>query len=157
MNDDGNHPSPGPRPGHEGSPTILLSDRQDIPVDHSSLTTLAQACLAAEGRPNVELSVSFVDEDEMADLHVRYLDEEGPTDVLSFEQDSHDGGMLGDVVICPAYAARTAPGARADIDRELRLLLVHGILHLLGYDHEADDERAVMWARQESYSGVRAS
>jgi probable rRNA maturation factor len=157
MNDDGNHPSPGPRPGHEGSPTILLSDRQDVPVDSASLTALAQACLAAEGRPNVELSVSFVDEDEMADLHVRYLDEEGPTDVLSFEQDWHDSGMLGDVVICPAYAARTAPGAHADTDRELRLLLVHGILHLLGYDHEADDERAVMWARQESYSGVRAS
>jgi probable rRNA maturation factor len=157
MNDDGNHPSPGQRPGHEGSPTILLSDRQDIPVDHSSLTALARACLAGEGRPNVELSVSFVGEDEMTDLHVRYLGEEGPTDVLSFEQDGRDGGMLGDVVICPAYAARTAPGADADVDRELRLLLVHGILHLLGYDHEADDERAVMWARQESYSGVPAS
>lgn len=157
MNDDGNHPSPGTRPGHTGSPTILLSDRQDVPVDHPSLTALARACLVAEGRPNVELSVSFVDEGEMTDLHVRYLDEDGPTDVLSFEQDSHDGGMLGDVVICPAYAARTAAPARADLDRELRLLLVHGILHLLGYDHEADDERAAMWARQESYSGVRAS
>lgn len=157
MNDDGNHPSPGPRPGHEASPTILLSDRQDIPVDGSSLAALARACLAAEGRPNAELSVSFVDEVEMTDLHVRYLGEAGATDVLSFEQDSHDGGMLGDVVICPAYAARTAAEAGADLDRELRLLLVHGILHLLGYDHEADDERAVMWARQESYSGVRAS
>jgi len=157
MNDDGNHPSPGPRPGRVASPSILISDRQALPVDGSSLAALARACLAAEGRRNVELSVSFVDEEEMTDLHVRYLGEDGATDVLSFEQDPRDDGMLGDVVICPAYAARTAGDERAGLDRELRVLLVHGILHLLGYDHEADDERAVMWALQESYSGVCAS
>ena len=156
MNDDGNHPSPGLRPGHDGSPTILLSDRQDVPVDHSSLTALARACLAGEGRPNVELSVSFVDEDEMTDLHVRYLRAEGPTDVLSFEQDGRDGGMLGDVVICPAYAARTAPVVGAGIDGELRLLLVHGILHLLGHDHDEEADRAAMWTRQERYAKVEA-
>ena len=61
--------------------------------------------------------------------------------------------MLGDVVIAPAVAARNNPD---DPGGELRLLLVHGILHLLGYDHEDDDGAAEMWARQERYSGVRA-
>jgi probable rRNA maturation factor len=83
------------------------------------------------------------------------MGEEGPTDVLSFPLDDADGGgvrLLGDVVIAPAVAARNHPD---DPQAEIRLLLVHGILHVLGYDHEEDDERAEMWARQERYSGVR--
>jgi probable rRNA maturation factor len=84
------------------------------------------------------------------------MDEPGATDVLSFPLDDVDGDgvrLLGDVVIAPAVAARNNPD---DPVAELRLLLVHGILHLLGYDHEADAEKAEMWARQERYSGVRA-
>jgi len=84
------------------------------------------------------------------------MDEPGPTDVLSFPLDDVDEDgvrLLGDVVIAPAVAARNNP---EDPSAELRLLLVHGILHLLGYDHEADAEKAEMWARQERYSGVRA-
>jgi probable rRNA maturation factor len=99
--------------------------------------------------------VSFVDEVEMTDLHLRYMDEAGPTDVLSFPLDDVDERgvrLLGDVVIAPEVAARNNP---ADPPGELRLLLVHGILHVLGYDHEEDRERAEMWARQERYSGVR--
>jgi probable rRNA maturation factor len=103
-----------------------------------------------------ELSVSFVDDAEIEDLHVRYMDEPGPTDVLSFPLDDaeeDDVRLLGDVVIAPAVAARNNPDAP---EAELRLLLVHGILHLLGYDHEDDSEKAEMWARQERYSGVSA-
>ena len=129
---------------------MLVSNRQDLPVDEAALVTLAVATLAAEGVTR-ELSVSFVDEPEIEDLHVRYMDEPGPTDVLSFAQDDDD--LLGDVVICPAVAARNNP---ADPTGELRLLLVHGILHLLGHDHEAPDEKAAMWAKQERYSGVAA-
>ena len=91
----------------------------------------------------------------MTDLHVRYMDEAGPTDVLSFPLDDVDERgvrLLGDVVIAPAVAARNNP---ADPEAEVRLLLVHGILHVLGYDHEEDDERAEMWSRQERYSGLR--
>ena len=76
--------------------------------------------------------------------------------MLSFalgEVDEHGVRLLGDVVIAPAVAGRNNPG---DPPAELRLLLVHGILHLLGYDHERDIEKATMWARQERYSGVRA-
>ena len=91
----------------------------------------------------------------MADLHRTYLAEEGPTDVLSFPLDEmgEDGvRVLGDVVIAPAVAAANRP---EDPASELRLLLVHGILHLLGHDHEDEDERAAMWAKQERYTGVR--
>lgn len=136
------------------TPRILVDDRQDANVDLDVLTSLAAECLSGEGVVNAELSVSFVTEEEMADLHVRYMAEEGPTDVLSFPLDEtgEDGvRVLGDVVIAPAVAARNNP---ADPASEMRLLLVHGILHLLGHDHEEEGERAAMWAIQERYTGV---
>ena len=138
------------------SASVLFSNRQAVAVDEPALAELARATLAGEGLVDVELSVSFVDESEIEDLHVRYMDEPGPTDVLSFPLDDVDEGgtrLLGDVVIAPAVAARNNPAAP---EAELRLLLVHGILHLLGYDHEDDAEKAEMWLRQERYSGVRA-
>jgi len=137
-------------------PTVLVDNRQPQPVDEAGARDLAQTTLRGEGHVDVELSVSFVDEAEIEDLHVRFMDEPGPTDVLSFPLDDVDEDgvrLLGDVVIAPAVAARNNP---EDPSAELRLLLVHGILHLLGYDHEADAEKAEMWARQERYSGVRA-
>ncbi|MEP6973137.1 MAG: rRNA maturation RNase YbeY [Actinomycetota bacterium] len=140
----------------DSHPAILISNRQSLPVDEDGLTTLARETLVAEGRAHqVELSVSFVDETEMAELHVRYMDEEGPTDVLSFPLDEVDDRgvrLLGDVVVAPSVAARNNPDDPAG---EMRLLLVHGILHVLGYDHEEEDERAAMWTRQERYSGIR--
>jgi probable rRNA maturation factor len=135
-------------------PSILVSDRQREPVDRDGLVELARATLEAEGEARSELSISFVTTEEMADLHRSYLGEEGPTDVLSFPLDEigEDGvRVLGDVVIAPAVAAANRP---EDPASELRLLLVHGILHLLGHDHEAEDDRAAMWAKQERYTGV---
>lgn len=118
--------------------------------------TLARTTLLGEGIEGAELSISLVTEDEMAGLHERYLHEAGSTDVLSFPLDDEAGEdglrQLGDVVIAPVIAARNNPD---DPAAELRLLLVHGILHLLGHDHMDDGERAEMWARQERYSGVR--
>jgi probable rRNA maturation factor len=131
------------------SPTVVLTDRQDLPADHAGLKRIAVRTLRAEGAGAVELSVSLVTEEEMADLHGRYLDDPEPTDVLSFTMD--EDGLLGDVVICPKVASTQTP----DLEAELRLLLVHGILHLLGYDHEEDEERRAMWDRQERYVGVR--
>jgi probable rRNA maturation factor len=132
-------------------PEVVLSDRQDLPADHRGLIDLARRTLMAEGAGGVELSVSLIDGAEMTELHQRYLSEEGPTDVLSFTMD--EDGLLGDVVICPEVAASQSD----DLQAELRLLLVHGILHLLGYDHHDDDERRAMWERQERYSGVEVS
>jgi probable rRNA maturation factor len=149
MRDD-DHPPP-------ERPTVLLSNRQPTAVDEAGLRELARMTLRGEGLVAVELSVSFVEESEIEDLHVRYMNEPGSTDVLSFaldEVDEHGVRLLGDVVIAPAVAGRNNPG---DPPAELRLLLVHGILHLLGYDHERDIEKATMWARQERYSGVRAT
>jgi probable rRNA maturation factor len=150
MNDD---PSPG---GHTqtSSPAVLVSDRQGTAVDVDGLAELAQQTLRAEGIADAELSLSFVDEAEIEDLHVRYLHEPGPTDVLSFPLDGEDDRgvrVLGDVVIAPAVAARNNPGDPAG---ELRLLVVHGVLHLLGYDHEEEADKAQMWSRQTAYSGV---
>ena len=142
--DDGSHPA------------VLISNRRSISVDEEGLTALAVRTLAAEGLTDaIELSISFVDEAEMTGLHVRYMHEEGPTDVLSFPLDEVDDRgvrLLGDVIIAPSVAARNNP---SDPAAEIRLLVVHGILHVLGYDHEEDAERAEMWARQERYSGVR--
>jgi probable rRNA maturation factor len=137
-------------------PLIMLDDRQGDAVDLEGLMTLARATLLGEAIEDAELSISLVTEEEITGLHERYLHEDGPTDVLSFPLDDEAGEdglrQLGDVVIAPAIAARNNPG---DPAAELRLLLVHGILHLLGHDHMDDGERAEMWARQERYSGVR--
>ena len=143
-------------------PRILISNRQDRPVDEEELRELARDTLRGEGIEGSELSISFVEQAEMAELHERFMNEPGPTDVLSFPlDDAHEAKgrdglrrLLGDVVVAPAEAERNNPD---DPDAELRLLLVHGILHLLGYDHLDDGARTRMWERQERYSGVRAS
>ena len=151
MSADGNHLGAGS--------SISVSNRQSMPVDEKELVALALTTLRGEGVADAELSLSFVDEPEMEELHIRYMHEAGPTDVLSFpiddEGDRNGDGVrvLGDVVIAPSVAERNNA---SDPQAELRLLLVHGILHLLGYDHEKDDERAKMWAKQERYSGVRS-
>src|SRR6188472_3902071 len=107
MNDD-------PSPGHTrtSSPAVLVSDRQGTAVDVNGLAELARRTLLAEGIADAELSLSFVDDAEIEDLHVRYLHEPGPTDVLSFPLDGEDDrGMrvLGDVVMAPVVAARNNP------------------------------------------------
>ena len=132
------------------SPRVLLSNRQEQVVDGEDLQELARATLLAEGAADKELSISLVTPEEMAHLHERYMGEAGPTDVLSFPQE--EDGLLGDVVVCPAVAAEQNP----EVAAEIRLLLVHGILHLLGYDHEVEEDRTRMWAQQERYTGVRA-
>ena len=136
------------------SPLVGLSNRQARAVDEGRLIDLARRTLRAEGASEAELSLSLVAEEEMAELHQTYLGEPGPTDVLSFPQDEEatpgQRRLLGDVVICPDVAARQSD----DLGRELGLLVVHGILHLLGYDHEDAADRRRMWERQEAYSGV---
>ena len=133
------------------TPSVLLSNRQSQSLDQDGLAELARRTLIAEGVTGGELSISFVSPQEMADLHQRFMGEDGPTDVLSFPMG--EDGLLGDVVVCPDQAAGNNPG---DPAAEVRLLVVHGVLHLLGYDHEEEDERREMWERQARYSGVTA-
>lgn len=107
--------------------------------------------------PRAELCVRLVDEDVMERLHVRWMDLPGPTDVMSFPMDEltpgRDGGtsaegMLGDVVVCPSVAARQAATAGHATAEEILLLLTHGILHLLGYDHVESAEEQEMFELQ---------
>ena len=101
--------------------------------------------------PRADLCLKLVDEPAMEVLHVQWMDLPGPTDVMSFPMDElrpgRDGqepaeGVLGDIVLCPSVAARQAVGAGHATEEELLLLVTHGILHLLGYDHgEPDAER----------------
>jgi probable rRNA maturation factor len=135
-------------PAHR--PRVLVSNRQSEPIDEPGLAALAEQVLAGEGLTDTELSLSFVHAAEMAELHERFMHEAWPTDVLSFPL--NEDGLLGDVVVCTDQASKNNP----DLESELRLLVAHGILHLLGHDHEENEDRARMWALQERYSGVRA-
>jgi len=164
------------RVGGEGDLEVFVADEQsELPVDISRWAALAEAVLEAEGvRGAAELSVLFVDADEIAELNAQFLDGKGPTDVLAFPIDAsevdvvnarsaspqHRGPdrgepdpgdqplLLGDVVICPSVAAANAPLHAGTLDDELALLVVHGVLHVLGHDHADADERARMQRRE---------
>lgn len=101
-----------------------------------------------------DLTIMFVDPDPIAQLHMRWMNLEGPTDVMSFPMDElrepADGeapprGLLGDIVICPAFTSAQAPGNGRTNQEEIEYLLIHGLLHLLGHDHAEPDEKAVMF------------
>ena len=122
---------------------------------------LAGAVLHDEGVVRGELGLRFVDPGAMAELNLSHMGSPGPTDVLAFPIDGTAGPvhlpeqvpLLGDVVVCPAYAAAQAPdhaGAEHDgsLGDELALLVVHGVLHVLGYDHQSDPDTAAMQARE---------
>ena len=152
---------------------VFCADEQDAhPVDTARWAHLAERVLDAEGVGHeVELSVVFVDEATIAELNGRYGGKAEATDVLSFPIDDEppesgrhpdSGGsgpgepsepdelplLLGDVYVCPAVAARNAPDHPGTYDDELALLIVHGILHLLGMDHEDSGEAEEMEQRE---------
>ncbi len=116
---------------------------------------LAHDALVTEGVTTGELDLSFVDAAAMTELNETHMGKVGPTDVLAFpidvEEDPALPGMptlLGDVVICPEVAHANANDDGKATDDEIALLIVHGVLHVLGHDHQADDERAAMQARE---------
>lgn len=127
-------------------------------LPESELAELARYVLDAQYvHPQAELSILLVDVPVMTDLHVKWMDEPGPTDVLSFPMDElqpgHPGalsgpGHLGDIVLCPEVAAAQAKAAGHSTAEELLLLTCHGVLHLLGYDHAEPDEELEMFALQ---------
>jgi probable rRNA maturation factor len=106
-----------------------------------------------ELNPECEISLSFVDVQEMDELHIKWMQEDGPTDVLSFPMDmpenKDDVVTLGDIVISPAVAAQQAASAGHSVEDEMYILATHGLLHILGYDHADPDEEKVMFALQE--------
>jgi probable rRNA maturation factor len=142
--------------------SVEVSNESGIAVDELRLVALSRHVLdAMRIHPLAELSILLVDEGEMANLHERWMDEPGPTDVLSFPMDElrpgrvdtdpdddADPGMVGDVVLCPAVAEKQGKEAGHSVQDELELLCTHGILHLLGYDHAEPDEHREMFGLQ---------
>ena len=136
---------------------VMATDEQgEQPVDARRWVSLARSVLEAQGvSERAELSLAFVSEDAMGDLNRRYAGEDGPTDVLAFPLDEAGRGggdgppaLLGDLVICPEVAARNAARHTGAYDDEMALLVVHGILHLMGMDHEDPSEAQLMQRRE---------
>ncbi|RKS73904.1 putative rRNA maturation factor [Motilibacter peucedani] len=138
--------------------TIEINNESGHPVDEVALSALARHVLDVLGiHPQAELSVVLVDVETMERHHIQWMDEPGPTDVLSFPMDElrptrddeePEPGLLGDVVLCPVVAEAQAKTAGHSTEDELHLLLTHGILHLLGFDHAEPDEEREMFGRQ---------
>jgi probable rRNA maturation factor len=152
---------------------VFAADEQgDHPVAVARWAELSRNVLSARGvKGETEVSLLFVDEDSIAALNEQFLGKGGPTDVLSFPIEDEPGPtgrspdlggsgpgtspeegtltLLGDVVICPAVAARNAVEHEVSLDDELALLVVHGLLHLLGMDHEDDAEAERMEALEQ--------
>ncbi len=138
--------------------SIEINNESGLEVDEAKLVRLATFVLSAlHVHPDAELAVVLVDEAAIEQLHVQWMDEPGPTDVLSFPMDElrpgsldrpTPAGLLGDVVICPQVAEAQATQAGHSTEQEIHVLLTHGMLHLLGFDHATADEEAEMFGLQ---------
>lgn len=141
--------------------SIFLADEQTEQVGVDDLHSLAGLVLREEGYPDdAEVTLLFVSEGEMSSYNQRFLDREGPTDVLAFPVEDLLPGvvpevdpqgpplMLGDVVVAPAYVRRQAAEYGVSYEDEMALMVTHGILHLLGYDHIDDTDAERMESRE---------
>lgn len=138
--------------------SIEVNNETEVAVDGAEFVALAEHVLASmHVNPRAELNILFIDPEPMADLHLRWLDLPGPTDVMSFPMDElrpgtpeaeTPAGTLGDVVLCPQVAAQQALAAGHSAVEEMLLLTTHGILHLLGYDHQEPEQEKEMFALQ---------
>jgi probable rRNA maturation factor len=142
--------------------SIEVANESGVEIDEAALSRLATFVLGRMGvSPLAELSVLLVDVPAMEALHVKWMNEPGPTDVLAFPMDEIDvsrgpqdaeqgraGLLLGDVVLCPEVAAKQAVEAGHPAEAELHMLATHGVLHLLGYDHAEPEEAQEMFGLQ---------
>jgi len=148
--------------------TIEITNESGVVVDETVLLRLTEHNLAElHVSPDADVAILLVDEGAMESLHVQWMDEPGPTDVLSFpmdelrpgtEEQPAPPGLLGDIVLCPQVAETQAQAAgHATID-ELILLTTHGLLHLLGFDHaEPEEEREMFGLQRELIAAFQAS
>jgi probable rRNA maturation factor len=145
--------------------SIEIANESGMPVEETSIVSAARFALdRMQVSPLVELSVVLVTLDVMSDLHQRWMDLPGPTDVMAFPMDELDSArrpdagdsspaLLGDIVLCPGFAKDQARTAGHSLIEELHLLTVHGVLHLLGYDHAEPDEEREMFNLQKRILG----
>ena len=150
--------------------SIEISNETAVEVDTDSVLKLATFVRdELKLHPAIDLGIIFVDEEPMAELHVKWMDEPGPTDVLSFPMDElrpgsdllpSPEGVLGDIVVCPQVAIRQAEAAGHSMMNEVLLLVTHGMLHLVGFDHAEPEEEKEMFGLQrellEKFHGVAA-
>jgi len=143
---------------------IEINNESGVSVDEASVQRLATFVLdQLHVHPDAELAIVFVDEGAMEQLHVQWMDEPGPTDVLSFpmdelrpgtEDEPTPAGLLGDIVVCPQVAITQAETAGHSALEEIQLLTCHGLLHLLGFDHaEAEEEREMFGLQRDLLVG----
>ena len=140
--------------------SIEITNETEFEIDQSQVLQLASFALdRMKIHPGAELAIIFIDEPAMEQLHIQWMDEPGPTDVLSFpmdelrpgtESEPTPAGLLGDIVICPSVAKRQAEAAGHGMMDEILLLTTHGVLHLLGFDHAEPDEEKEMFGIQKS-------
>lgn len=146
--------------------SVFLANEQSGEVDVDPLRHLAELVVAEEGYPeSTEVTILLVNEQEMAGYNKRFLKRDGPTDVLAFpveellpgvvpEHDPHwPPILLGDVIVAPAYVSAQAIEFDVAFEDEMALMVIHGILHLLGYDHEIDEEAEKMERRERELMG----
>ena len=134
---------------------IEIANNSGIACNEDEIVDVAAFALDKMGiHPDSDLGITLVDEDEITKLHVQWMNLPGPTDVLSFPMDelkpfsASDGpGIIGDIVICPQFAAKQA--VSNSVADEISLLTVHGVLHLLGFDHVEEEEHKVMFGLQD--------
>ena len=139
--------------------SIEVLNESGHPLDADHLVGLSRFVLERmRVHPLAELCIKAVDEETIAALNQQWMEKEGPTDVLAFPMDElrpglvneePEEGILGDLMLCPSVAERQATTAGHSTDAELELLTVHGILHLLGYDHAEPEEHAEMFGLQD--------
>ena len=138
--------------------SIEVNNESTVEVDEAQLARMAAYAISAmHVHPDAELAIVLVDEAAMEQLHVQWMDEPGPTDVLSFPMDElrpgtadapSPAGLLGDIVLCPQVAEAQAEKAGHSLADELNLLTTHGVLHLLGFDHAEPEEEQEMFGLQ---------
>jgi probable rRNA maturation factor len=134
---------------------IEIANNSGVACNEDQIVDVAAFALDKMGiHPESDLGITLVDEDEITKLHIQWMDLPGPTDVLSFPMDelkpfsASDGpGIIGDIVICPQFAAKQA--INHSTEDEISLLTVHGVLHLLGFDHAREEEHKVMFELQD--------
>lgn len=139
--------------------SITVSNESGVTCAEEPLAELAAFLLPRLGlHPECELAITLVDVERMTQLHVQWMDEPGPTDVLSFPMDDlrtaapgaePEPGVLGDIVLCPEFVRAQAAERGRTLDAELAFLVTHGMLHLIGYDHATQEEYDEMFALQD--------
>jgi probable rRNA maturation factor len=138
---------------------VEIDENYATEVDANDLGRAIVAALLAEDRPEAEVTLLVTDDEAVAAYNQQYRGVEGPTDVLSFAAQEPTPGFitapemaayLGDIVIALPFTRRQAAALNRTLIAELRLLAVHGVLHLLGYDHAEPEEEAIMWAKQDA-------